>query len=140
MNNLSPSTLWPLVAYVFAALALAGIMLLLSFYLGERHSEKATQEPFESGIKTTGSAHLHFSVNFYMVAMFFLIFDLETIFIVSWAVAAREVGWAGYIAVLIFILDLFAVLIYLWRIGALDFGPDGKKILKAYHQIKNKQV
>lgn len=134
------TTLWPLVVYVFAAVALAGFMILLSYFLGEQHSEKATQEPFESGIKTIASARMHFSVHFFVIALFFMIFDIETIFIVSWAVAAKDLGWAGYIGVLTFILDLLAVLIYIWRIGALDFGPNGKKILKAYHKLKNKQV
>lgn len=131
-------TLWPLLLYVILAVALPVIMLILSYFLGERHQEDATQEPFESGIKTTGSARMRFSIHFYAIAMFFVIFDLETVFIVSWAVAAKEVGWPAYFAVLTFILDLIAVLIYLSRIGALEFGPDGKKILKAYHKIKDK--
>ncbi|HLS30326.1 MAG TPA: NADH-quinone oxidoreductase subunit A [Flavobacteriaceae bacterium] len=133
-------TLWPLLLYVILAIALPIIMLVLSYFLGERHLEDATQEPFESGIKTTDSARMRFSIHFYAIAMFFVIFDLEVVFIVSWAVAAKEVGWVGYIAVFTFILDLLAVLIYLWRIGALDFGPDGKKILKAYHKLKTNKI
>jgi NADH-quinone oxidoreductase subunit A len=69
--------------------------------------------------------------------MFFVIFDLEAVFIISWAIAIRAVGWGGYIGILIFIGVLVAVLIYEWRIGALDFGPNGRKILKAYYK-KNK--
>jgi hypothetical protein len=64
--------------------------------------------------------------------MLFVIFDVETIFIYSWAVAFRELGWYGYLGVLIFVILLFVVLIYEWKNGALDFGPDGNKILKAY--------
>lgn len=127
-------TLWPLLVYVIAAVALAVIMLLLANFLGEKHLEDATHEVYESGIKATGTARLKFSVHFYIIAMFFVIFDLETIFVVSWAVAVKDVGWAGYFAVLTFVIDLMAVLIYLWRIGALEFGPNGKKILKAYHK------
>lgn len=59
----------------------------------------------------------------YLVAMFFVIFDLEAVFLVAWAVALREVGWAGYIEVLIFVGVLVIALIYLWRLGALDWGP-----------------
>jgi NADH-quinone oxidoreductase subunit A len=70
--------------------------------------------------------------------MLFVIFDVETIFIVSWAIAFRELGWYGYIGVLVFILLLVVVLVYEWRNGALDFGPDGKKILKAYHKLIRK--
>lgn len=127
-------TLWPLLVYIIAAVALAVIMLLLAKFLGERHNEDSTHEVYESGIKTTGSARMKFSVHFYIIAMFFVIFDLEVIFIVSWAVAVVDVGWAGYLAVLTFVIDLMAVLIYLWRIGALEFGPNGKKILKVYHK------
>ncbi len=67
--------------------------------------------------------------------MLFVIFDLETVFILAWAISFNELGWTGYYAVLVFIGILVAVLIYEWRIGALDFGPSGKKLLKAYHII-----
>jgi len=111
-------------------------MLVISYLLGERHKEPATGEPFESGIAPTGSAHIRFSAHFYIVAMFFVIFDLEAVFIVAWAIALKDVGWAGYISILIFIGILAAVLIYEWRIGALDFGPNGNKILSAYKKFK----
>ncbi len=134
--DFSYPTLWPLLVYVIAAIALPIIMLLLSHYLGERHLEAQTQEVFESGIEVTGSARIKFPIHFYSIAMFFVVFDLETIFILAWAVSVEEVGWTGYIVVLTFIIDLLAVLVYLWRIGALEFGPNGKKLIKAYHQRK----
>jgi NADH-quinone oxidoreductase subunit A len=62
------------------------------------------------------------SAKFYLVAMFFVIFDLEAIFIFAWAVAGRALGWAGYWEILIFSGVLMAALIYLWRLGALDWG------------------
>jgi NADH-quinone oxidoreductase subunit A len=62
--------------------------------------------------------------------MFFVIFDLETIFIFAWAVAVRELRWTGYIEILVFIGILVAVLVYLWRLGALDWGPTGKRTRK----------
>ena len=62
------------------------------------------------------------SARFYLVAMFFVVFDLEAVFLFAWAVAAREVGWAGYWEVLIFIGVLMAALMYLWRVGALDWA------------------
>jgi len=68
--------------------------------------------------------------------MLFVIFDVETIFIVSWAVAFKELGWYGYAGVMVFVILLFVVLIYEWRNGALDFGPDGGKILKAYKKLR----
>src|SRR5262245_59580896 len=97
-------------------------MLCLSYLLGQRHHERATSEPYESGIVSTGSARLRFSAKFYLIAMLFVIFDLEAVFIFAWAIAFSELGWGGYLGALIFIGVLFAALIYEWRIGALDWG------------------
>ena len=116
------SVLWPMVVYFIAVLALVASMLVLSYLLGQRHRERATGEPYESGIVSTGSARLRFSVKFYLVAMLFVIFDLEVVFVIAWAIAFRELGWAGYFGVLFFIVVLVAALIYEWRLGALDWG------------------
>lgn len=132
--DISNPTLWPLVVFVLAVLALATIMLLGTYYLGERHLEDATHEVFESGVQPTGSARIKFPIHFYIVAMLFVVFDLEVVFIFAWAVAIKDVGWAGYIVVLIFVVELMVLLIYLWRSGALEFGPRGQKILEAYHK------
>lgn len=126
--------LWPLLVYAVAVILLVGSMLLLSHFIGERHNENATSKPFESGIMPTGSARLHFPIHFYIIAMFFVVFDLEAIFIFTWAISMRETGWQGYIVILIFIAELMILLFYLWKIGALDFGPNTKAILKAYHK------
>jgi NADH-quinone oxidoreductase subunit A len=115
--------LWPLVVYFVSVLLLVAGMVGVSYVLGERHREPATGEPYESGIVSTGSAHLRISVKFYLVAVFFVVFDLEAVFVFAWAVALREVGWSGYLEALIFILVLAATLVYLWREGALDWGP-----------------
>lgn len=115
--------IWFLVIFFAIVLILVTIMLVLSHVLGERHKQRATGEPYESGILPTGAARLRLSVKYYLIAMFFVIFDLEAAFIYAWAVSFKELGWAGYIEVLIFILVLLAALIYLWRIGALDWGP-----------------
>jgi len=130
--------LWPLLLYGAIVLGLVVIMLGLSFVLGQRHNERATGEPYEGGILSTGSARLRFSAQFYLIAMLFVIFDVETIYIFSWAIAFKELGWFGYMGVVVFIILLFVVLIYEWRNGALDFGPDGKKILKAYKRLTEK--
>jgi NADH-quinone oxidoreductase subunit A len=127
---------WPFLVYAVLAIAVAGIMILLSYVLGERHKEKTTDEPYESGIPGTGNARLRFSSHFYIIAMFFVIFDLDAAFIFAWAISFRELGLAGYLGVLVFILLLVAVLIYELGIGALNFGPDGKKILKVRNKVK----
>lgn len=130
----SLSTLWPLLVYAGSTVLLVTLMLTASHFLGERHKETVTDTVFESGIKITGDARLLFPVHFYLLAMFFVIFDLEVVFIVAWAIHAKGLGWPGYISIAIFIGELAAVLIYVWRNGALDFGPDGKKILRIYHK------
>jgi NADH-quinone oxidoreductase subunit A len=114
--------LWPLVVYFAAAIVLVSSMLALSSILGQRHQGRATGDPYESGIVSTGSARVRLSADFYLVAMFFVIFDLEAVFIFAWAIAFRDVGWAGYIEIVIFIAILIAALCYLWRRGALDWG------------------
>src|SRR6476469_6098116 len=97
--------------------------MALSYIIGERHRSKATDEPFESGIVPVGLARLRLSAKFYLVAVFFVIFDVEAVFLFGWAVAFRELGWPGYIEAVIFIAILAATLSYLWRLGALDWGP-----------------
>ncbi len=113
---------WPFIVYFLATLVLVTGMILISYFLGERHEERVTGEPYESGILPTGSARLRFSIKFYLIAMFFVIFDVESIFIFAWAIAFRELGWVAYIEMLVFIGILISALIYLWRVGALDWG------------------
>ena len=114
--------LWPLAAYFAGVLILVGGMLGLSYVLGERHAGRLRGTPYESGIMPTGSARQRLSAKFYLVAMFFVVFDLEAVFIFAWAVALRDLGWPGYIEILVFVGVLVAGLIYLWRMGALDWG------------------
>ena len=115
--------IWPLVAYFFLVVTLVVGVMALSYIIGERHRSKTTDEPFESGIVTVGLARLRLSAKFYLVAVFFVIFDVEAVFLFGWAVAFRELGWPGYIEAVIFIAILGAALAYLWRLGALDWGP-----------------
>jgi NADH-quinone oxidoreductase subunit A len=122
--------LWPLGAYFILVVILLAVMLFLSYVLGERHKEQATDEPYEAGSPIISSARQRLTAKFYLVAMFFVIFDLETVFIVAWALTARSLGWAGYIEILIFIGVLLAALIYLWRLGALDWGSQTSEVSK----------
>jgi NADH-quinone oxidoreductase subunit A len=119
--------LWPLVIFFIVTLVVPAGMILLSYVLGQRHSEHATGYPYEAGIVSEGSAEARFSIKFYLIAMFFVVFDLEAVFIIAWAVAAREVGWAGYLEILFFTVILVATLAYLWRLGALDWGPQTRR-------------
>jgi NADH-quinone oxidoreductase subunit A len=119
---------WPLGVYFLAVLVLVAGMLFLSHLLGQRHDERATGEPYESGIVSTGSARIRFSVKFYLIAMLFVIFDLEAAFIIAWPIAFRDVGWPGYLGVLVFIGVLIAALVYEWRLGVLEWGRDHWKV------------
>jgi NADH-quinone oxidoreductase subunit A len=130
----TPILLWPFLVYTIAVVSLVGGILLISYFLGERHKEHATDEAYEGGTIATGTARLRFPIHFYIIAMFFVIFDMAAVFILSWAITIREVGWAGYTTIYLFIGIILVALLYIWKIGALDFGPNGKKILKAYHE------
>src|SRR3954465_5068943 len=135
-GNENLSNLWPLLLYAGLVVFLLSAILTLSYFLGQHHREKATDLPYEGGIEQTGSARLRFSAQFYVVAMLFVIFDVEAVFFMLWALGFYELGWPGYIGVAIFIGQLVVVLIYEWGIGALDFGPDGLKIIKEYKRLK----
>ncbi len=116
-------SLW-LVVYLGFVLVLVGGMLGLSAVLGQRHpDEPATGATYEGGTIGAGSAHVRLSAKFYLIGMFFVIFDLEAVFVYAWAVAGRALGWPGYVELLVFVGVLVAALAYLWRLGALDWGP-----------------
>lgn len=115
------TALWPFAAYFFIVVVLAAGILVLSWLLGQRHSDPQTGEPYESGVLPVGSARLRFDARFYLIAMFFVVFDLEAAFVFAWAVALHDAGWTGYIDMLVFIGILLAALAYLWRLGALEW-------------------
>ncbi len=118
---------WPLILYAVLVVLLIAVVLILSRLLEVRHREPATHRPYESGMAPTGSAWVRFPADFYLVAMFFVVFDLETAFIVAWAVAARDLGWPGYISLVVFVGILLVALAYLWRIGAIDWRTERQK-------------
>lgn len=111
---------WPLGLYFGAVIAVVAGMLGVSHVLGQRHADRATGEPYESGIVATGTARVRFAADFFLVAVFFVIFDLESLFVFAWATSARELGWFGYGQIFMFILVVVISLVYLWREKALD--------------------
>lgn len=134
----------PFLFYAACVLLLVVTMLGLSYILGQRINKPGKDLPFESGIISVGSAHFKVSVHFYLTAILFIIFDLEIVFLFSWAVVVREVGWPGFIEVSVFILILTAALFYLWRIGALDWRTQTQKrelrMLKGPGGVVNKKA
>ncbi len=108
--------------YAAVVALIVAVMLVFSYVLGQRHRDRAKEEPYESGVSATGTARVRFDIKFYLIAMFFVIFDLEAVFIFAWAVSVRETGWPGYLEMLVFVAVLAAGLAYLWRLGALEWG------------------
>jgi len=121
------SSLWPLAVFCALVVVLTAAILGLSFILGERHRERRTDEPYESGIMPTGVARRRIPVRYTLVAVAFVVFDLEAVYIFAWVAAFRELGWAGYLEIVVFIAILLATLIYFWRSGAMNWGPQAWK-------------
>lgn len=136
---------WPIGLYAVAVLVVVAVMLGLPAILGERHWKKperradmATDVPYESGIKPTGGAQIRLPIQYYLVAMFFVIFDLESVFLYAWAVAVPEAGWLGFIEAALFVAILLAALAYLWRVGALDWSAQYQR--PQVHRLKRLQA
>ena len=118
---------WAFAVFLVGILGLCAFMLGVSSLLGGKAWGRSKNEPFESGIVSTGSARLRLSAKFYLVAMLFVIFDVEALFLFAWAISVRESGWAGFIEATIFVAILLAGLVYLARIGALDWSPSRRR-------------
>ena len=116
-----------LIIYAVLVLILAAALLFLSSSLGEKKEEPDKSLPFECGIIPTGSARFRYPIPFYLVAAFFLIFDVEAAYILSWAVAAEPLGWAGWLQISFFIIILLISLFYIWGKGGLEWGPRAAK-------------
>ncbi|EHK73079.1 MULTISPECIES: NADH-quinone oxidoreductase subunit A [Pseudomonadaceae] len=126
---------WSFAVFLLGVVGLIAFMLGVSSLLGSKAVGRSKNDPFESGIVPTGGARLRLSAKFYLVAMLFVIFDVEALFLFAWSVSIRESGWAGFVEASIFIAILLAGLVYLWRIGALDWAPASRR----ERQAKSKQ-
>ena len=100
------------------------ISVLLSSVLGPRKPTPEKSAPYECGMPAVGDARERMSVKFYLVAMIFLLFDIEVAFLYPWAMALRDLGWGGFVQGLLFMTILLAGYIYVWRKGALDWGTE----------------
>ena len=113
--------------YSGIAIFLVAVLLLLSWGLGHKTRSRQKQEPYESGILPLDNARLKGPVPFYLVAIFFVIFDVEVLFVASWAVAYERLGWSGYAHVCFFIFILFLGLVHIWKTGGLDWEPRAQR-------------
>src|SRR5271157_5899526 len=119
---------FPVLVQALVAMALAAGLLSASFVLGKRVRNKIKDTPYESGITPTGDARQRFSVKFYLVAMLFILFDIEAIFLYPWVVVYRELKMFAFIEMLVFVVLILSGFFYIWKKGALDWGePDGSK-------------
>lgn len=116
------SSLWPLGLYSLIVIGLVAVVLGLSTLTGPRHSARRRDLPYESGMPATGGAQIRFPVAFYLIAIDFLIFDIEAAILFGWAGVARELGWAAFAAAAVFIVILLVGLVWVWAKGGLEWG------------------
>ncbi|KAB0665170.1 NADH-quinone oxidoreductase subunit A [Oryzomonas japonica] len=119
--------LYQLALYALVTVALIGVLLLAAWWLGAKRTSPAKEAPYESGVLPTGSARLAWPVPFYLVAIFFIVFDVEAAFIFTWATAWDLLGIAGLTQITVFIVILACGLLWLWLKGGLDWGPSREK-------------
>lgn len=112
----------PLLIHLLVAMGLAGALVAVSTLVGWRRPSREKRQAYECGVNPTGDAREPFSVKFYLVAMVFILFDVEAIFLYPWAYIFRELRWFGFVEMLLYIAILLVGYIYLWKKGALDWN------------------
>ena len=131
--------IWPIAAYFIILVVMLIFMMILSYFLGPKTASRAKNTPYESGIVSIDNNKTRFGNHFFLYAIFFVIFDLETIFLFAWVIAFDEVGWLGFIEASIFIFVLLAALIYLVRIGALELNKRHQPLRVQQLNVSNKE-
>src|SRR6202162_1869952 len=124
MPNSYTEVYFPVLVQGILAIIIAAALIILSYALGKRVRNKIKDTPYESGITPTGDARSRFSVKFYLVAMLFIVFDIEAIFLYPWAVVYRELKMFAFVEMLLFIILILCGFFYIWKKGALDWSPD----------------
>jgi NADH-quinone oxidoreductase subunit A len=119
-----PEIYFPVLTQVVIAIAVAAGLVGVSFLLGKKVKNRVKDTPYECGIAPTGSARERFSVKFYLVAMVFILFDIEAIFLYPWVVVYRQLKVFGFLEMLVFILLVLAGFFYIWRKGVLNWAAE----------------
>ncbi len=132
IQDITPLSPWEpgilaLGVFVFMSLILVTVLLFVSNWLGEKRPNPEKLRPYECGIIPTGTTGSRYPVAFYLIATFFLIFDVEAIYIFSWAIAFDRLGWSGWLQISFFIFILIVSLFYIWKKGGLEWGPTARK-------------
>ncbi|MGO9231821.1 MAG: NADH-quinone oxidoreductase subunit A [Bryobacteraceae bacterium] len=115
---------FPVLVQALLAMALAAGLIAVSYLLGKRVRNRVKDMPYESGMVPTGDARHRFSVKFYLVAMLFILFDIEAIFLYPWVVVYRELKMFAFVEMLVFVILILSGFFYIWKKGALDWSPD----------------
>jgi NADH-quinone oxidoreductase subunit A len=117
-------TYFPVLVQIVIAVVLAAALVAISFLLGKRVRNRVKDSPYESGIAPTGTARERFTVKFYLVAIVFILFDIEAVFLYPWAVVYRELKLFGFFEMLIFVVLVLSGFFYIWKKGALDWSQE----------------
>jgi len=112
----------PILLHLIVAAGIAGAIIFLSWVFGQRKPNPNKLGAYECGILPTGDAREPVTVKFYLVAMLFILFDVEAVFLFPWAVIYRTLGWYGFVEMFLYILVLLAGYVYLWKKGAFDWS------------------
>ena len=112
-----PDTYFPVLVQIVIAIVVAAALVAISFLLGKRVRNRVKDSPYESGIAPTGSARERFSVKFYLVAIVFILFDIEAVFLYPWAVVYRELKLFGFFEMLLFVVLMLSGFFYIWKKG-----------------------
>jgi NADH-quinone oxidoreductase subunit A len=120
-------TWFPVLIQIVIAIAVAGAMIGLSALLGRRVRDPVKMMPYESGMQPVGNARERFSVKFYLVAMVFIVFDIEAIFLYPWAVVYRELKLFAFFEMLLFVVLVLCGFFYIWKKGVLDWSTDEQR-------------
>jgi NADH-quinone oxidoreductase subunit A len=115
---------FPVLVQALLAMALAAGLLTASYVLGKRVRNRVKDTPYESGMVPTGDARHRLSVKFYLVAMLFILFDIEAIFLYPWVVVYRELKMFAFVEMLVFVALILAGFFYIWKKGALDWSAE----------------
>ncbi len=111
----------PVLLFILVGLGVGVAPQLIGYLLGPQKPDAAKNSPYECGFEAFEDARMKFDVRYYLVAILFILFDLETAFFFPWGVAMRDLGWAGFVTMLVFIVEFFVGFWYIWKKGALDW-------------------
>jgi NADH-quinone oxidoreductase subunit A len=115
-------TYFPVLVQIALAVLVATALVALSYFVGKRVKDPVKDSPYECGMAPTGSARERFSVKFYLVAIVFILFDIEAVFLYPWAVVYRELKMFAFVEMLLFVVLILSGFFYVWKKGALDWS------------------